>query len=51
MFYACLIQVLCLPFCICSSETLFPGNEVAGIYHEIAMKDGINLRESVHGVE
>uniref|UniRef100_A0A0E0N346 TRUD domain-containing protein n=1 Tax=Oryza rufipogon TaxID=4529 RepID=A0A0E0N346_ORYRU len=33
------------------SETLFPGNEVAGIYHEIAMKDGINLRESVHGVE
>uniref|UniRef100_A0A0E0C8C3 TRUD domain-containing protein n=1 Tax=Oryza meridionalis TaxID=40149 RepID=A0A0E0C8C3_9ORYZ len=33
------------------SETLFPGNEVAGIYHEIAIKDGINLRESVHGVE
>jgi hypothetical protein len=23
---------------MCSSETLFPGNEVAGIYHEIAKK-------------
>uniref|UniRef100_J3L4J8 TRUD domain-containing protein n=1 Tax=Oryza brachyantha TaxID=4533 RepID=J3L4J8_ORYBR len=33
------------------SETLFPGNEVAVIYHEMAKKDGINLRESVHGVK
>ncbi|KAG8055229.1 hypothetical protein GUJ93_ZPchr0001g32437 [Zizania palustris] len=32
------------------SETLFPGNEVAGIYHKMAEKDGINLSESVHGV-
>lgn len=31
-------QVLCLPFSMCSSETLLPGNEVAGIYHEIAKK-------------
>ncbi|XP_044341551.1 pseudouridylate synthase 7 homolog isoform X3 [Triticum aestivum] len=33
------------------SETLFPGNEVAGIYHEIANKDGISLTESTHGVK
>ncbi|XP_062187036.1 uncharacterized protein LOC133890601 [Phragmites australis] len=33
------------------SETLFPGNEVAEIYHEIAKKDGISLIESVHGVK
>uniref|UniRef100_A0A0E0JPB4 TRUD domain-containing protein n=1 Tax=Oryza punctata TaxID=4537 RepID=A0A0E0JPB4_ORYPU len=33
------------------SETLFPGNEVAGIYHVIAKRDGINLRESIHGVK
>ncbi|XP_071684585.1 uncharacterized protein [Lolium perenne] len=33
------------------SETLFPGNEVSGIYHEIANKDGISLTESIHGVE
>ncbi|OEL31331.1 Pseudouridylate synthase 7-like protein [Dichanthelium oligosanthes] len=33
------------------SETLLPGNEVAGIYHDIAKKDGINLLESVHGVK
>ncbi|XP_073366853.1 uncharacterized protein [Aegilops tauschii subsp. strangulata] len=33
------------------SETLFPGNEVAGIYHEIANKDGISLTESIHGVK
>ncbi|KAL6657539.1 hypothetical protein ACP70R_005319 [Stipagrostis hirtigluma subsp. patula] len=33
------------------SETLLPGNEVAGIYHEIAKKDGISLIESVHGVK
>ncbi|KAF0919142.1 hypothetical protein E2562_028444 [Oryza meyeriana var. granulata] len=32
-------------------ETLFPGNDVAGIYREIAKKDGIDLRESVHGVK
>jgi hypothetical protein len=25
-------------FSMCSSETLFPGNEVSGIYHEIANK-------------
>lgn len=40
-----------LIFSMCSSETLFPGNEVAGIYHEIANKDGISLIESVHGVK
>ncbi|XP_044977216.1 pseudouridylate synthase 7 homolog isoform X4 [Hordeum vulgare subsp. vulgare] len=33
------------------SETLFPGNEVAGIYHEIANKDGISLTKSIHGVK
>lgn len=33
------------------SGTLFPGNEVSGIYHEIANKDGISLTESIHGVE
>ncbi|KAJ1292027.1 hypothetical protein BS78_02G361500 [Paspalum vaginatum] len=33
------------------SETLFPGNEIAGIYHEIAKKDGISLIESVHGIK
>uniref|UniRef100_A0ACD5W5E6 Uncharacterized protein n=2 Tax=Avena sativa TaxID=4498 RepID=A0ACD5W5E6_AVESA len=33
------------------SETLFPGNEVSEIYHEIANKDGISLTESIHGVE
>ncbi|KQK09991.1 pseudouridylate synthase 7 homolog isoform X2 [Brachypodium distachyon] len=33
------------------SETLFPGNEVAGIYHEITKKDGISLTESIHGVK
>ncbi|RCV14140.1 hypothetical protein SETIT_2G402100v2 [Setaria italica] len=33
------------------SETLFPGNEVAEIYHEIAKKDGISLVESVHGIK
>jgi hypothetical protein len=29
---------LCLPFSTCRSETLFPGNEVTMIYHEIAKK-------------
>ena len=29
---------LCLLFSTCRSETLFPGNEVARIYHEIAKK-------------
>ncbi|EER99758.1 hypothetical protein BDA96_02G406400 [Sorghum bicolor] len=33
------------------SETLFPGNEVARIYHEIAKKDGISLIESAHGIK
>ncbi|CAN6219628.1 unnamed protein product [Urochloa humidicola] len=33
------------------SEILFPGNEVAGIYHEIAKQDGISLIESVHGIK
>ncbi|CAL5084237.1 unnamed protein product [Urochloa decumbens] len=33
------------------SETLFPGNKVAGIYHEIAKQDGISLIESVHGIK
>jgi len=33
------------------SETLLPRNEVAGIYHEIAKKDGISLIESVHGIK
>lgn len=33
------------------SETLLPGNEVAGIYHQIAKKDGISLTESVHGIK
>lgn len=33
------------------SETLFPGNEVARIYHEIAKKDGISLMESAHGIK
>ncbi|RLM86859.1 hypothetical protein C2845_PM04G28890 [Panicum miliaceum] len=33
------------------SETLLPGNDVAGIYHEIAKKDGISLIESVHGIK
>nr|CAB3458705.1 unnamed protein product [Digitaria exilis] len=33
------------------SETLLPGNEVAGIYHEIAKKDGISLVKSAHGIK
>ncbi|CAD6216978.1 unnamed protein product [Miscanthus lutarioriparius] len=33
------------------SETLFPENEVARIYHEIAKKDGISLIESAHGIK
>jgi len=33
------------------SETLFPGNEVTMIYHEIAKKDGISLIESAHGIK
>ncbi|CAM0883423.1 unnamed protein product [Alopecurus aequalis] len=33
------------------SGTLFPGNEVSRIYHEMANKDGISLTESIHGVE
>ncbi|KAK1698148.1 hypothetical protein QYE76_014845 [Lolium multiflorum] len=33
------------------SQALFPGNEVAEIYHEIAKKDGISLTESAHGVK
>ncbi|EMS59295.1 hypothetical protein TRIUR3_17451 [Triticum urartu] len=46
-----LIHSVMLTFSMCSSETLFPGNEVAGIYHEIANKDGISLTESTHGVK
>uniref|UniRef100_A0A453FMG2 Uncharacterized protein n=1 Tax=Aegilops tauschii subsp. strangulata TaxID=200361 RepID=A0A453FMG2_AEGTS len=46
-----LIHSVMLTFSMCSSETLFPGNEVAGIYHEIANKDGISLTESIHGVK
>ncbi|KAM0881419.1 hypothetical protein ACQ4PT_032977 [Festuca glaucescens] len=33
------------------SQALFPGNEVAEIYHEMAKKDGISLTESAHGVK
>ena len=33
-----MFQVLSLPFSTCSSETLLPRNEVAGIYHEVAKK-------------
>ena len=38
MLYNFVFQVLSLPFSTCSSETLLPRNEVAGIYHEIAKK-------------
>uniref|UniRef100_A0ACD5T8N9 Uncharacterized protein n=1 Tax=Avena sativa TaxID=4498 RepID=A0ACD5T8N9_AVESA len=33
------------------SQALFPGNEVADIYHEMAKKDGISLTENAHGVK
>ncbi|XP_066364847.1 uncharacterized protein [Miscanthus floridulus] len=33
------------------SQALFPGNEVAEIYHEMARKDGISLTENAHGVK
>ncbi|KAM3411621.1 hypothetical protein ACQJBY_003350 [Aegilops geniculata] len=33
------------------SQALFPGNEVAEIYHEMAKKDGISLTENAHGVK
>ncbi|KQK05495.1 pseudouridylate synthase 7 homolog [Brachypodium distachyon] len=33
------------------SQALFPGNEVAEIYHEMAKKDGISLTGSAHGVK
>jgi len=38
MLYNFVFQVLSLPFSTCSSETLLPRNEVAGIYHEVAKK-------------
>ncbi|KAL6609680.1 hypothetical protein ACP70R_039649 [Stipagrostis hirtigluma subsp. patula] len=33
------------------SQALFPGNEIADIYHEMARKDGISLTENAHGVK
>uniref|UniRef100_A0ACD5U0Y1 Uncharacterized protein n=1 Tax=Avena sativa TaxID=4498 RepID=A0ACD5U0Y1_AVESA len=33
------------------SQALFPGNEVAEVYHEMAKKDGISLTENAHGVK
>ncbi|GJM89011.1 hypothetical protein PR202_ga05604 [Eleusine coracana subsp. coracana] len=33
------------------SEALFPGNEVAEVYHHLARKDGISLTENAHGVK
>ncbi|RLN29281.1 multisubstrate pseudouridine synthase 7 isoform X1 [Panicum miliaceum] len=33
------------------SQAIFPGNAVAGIYHEMAKKDGISLTENAHGVK
>lgn len=33
------------------SQALFPGNEIAEIYHEMARKDGISLTENAHGVK
>ncbi|CAD6333287.1 unnamed protein product [Miscanthus lutarioriparius] len=33
------------------SQALFPGNEVAEIYHEMGRKDGISLTENAHGVK
>ncbi|CAL4908998.1 unnamed protein product [Urochloa decumbens] len=33
------------------SQAMFPGNEVAEIYHEMAKKDGISLTENAHGVK
>jgi tRNA pseudouridine13 synthase len=33
------------------SQALFPGNEVAEIYHDLARKDGISLTENAHGVK
>ncbi|KAJ4761864.1 Pseudouridylate synthase 7-like protein [Rhynchospora pubera] len=33
------------------SRVIYPDNEVASIYHEMAEKDGISLTESAHGVK
>uniref|UniRef100_A0A0D9WIF8 TRUD domain-containing protein n=1 Tax=Leersia perrieri TaxID=77586 RepID=A0A0D9WIF8_9ORYZ len=33
------------------SQALFPGNEIAEIYHKMAKKDGIILTENAHGVK
>ncbi|XP_020086834.1 multisubstrate pseudouridine synthase 7 isoform X3 [Ananas comosus] len=33
------------------SRIIYPGNEVANLYHEMATKDGISLIESAHGVK
>ncbi|XP_028549259.1 multisubstrate pseudouridine synthase 7 [Dendrobium catenatum] len=33
------------------SRTIYPGNDIAGIYHDISKKDGVSLTESVHGVK
>ncbi|CAK7340930.1 unnamed protein product [Dovyalis caffra] len=33
------------------SRVIFPTNEIAKVYHDLAKKDGINLTESVHGVK
>ncbi|KAK3135128.1 hypothetical protein QOZ80_5BG0414940 [Eleusine coracana subsp. coracana] len=33
------------------SQALFPGNEVAEVYHHLARKDGISLTENAHGVK
>ncbi|KAH0455706.1 hypothetical protein IEQ34_015738 [Dendrobium chrysotoxum] len=33
------------------SRTIYPDNDIAGIYHDISKKDGVSLTESVHGVK
>ncbi|WOK99434.1 multisubstrate pseudouridine synthase 7 [Canna indica] len=33
------------------SRILYPANDVASVYHDLAEKDGINLTESVHGAK
>ncbi|KAJ0982515.1 hypothetical protein J5N97_010770 [Dioscorea zingiberensis] len=33
------------------SRVLYPGNDIADVYHEIAKKDGISLTESAHGAK
>ncbi|THU73961.1 hypothetical protein C4D60_Mb04t28350 [Musa balbisiana] len=33
------------------SKILYPANDIAGVYHDLAKKDGISLTESVHGAK